>query len=86
VAVNHGSTLVFSTTVGGDRGANAAADAGSRTVGIMTYDVRSVYVFLGMRKGIRVEIHDIKERTIIEIISIRRSQRGTNLRAAKSEI
>lgn len=34
-AVSHGSTLVFRTTLGDDRGAKAAADEGSRTVGIM---------------------------------------------------
>jgi hypothetical protein len=36
VAVNHGATLVFRTTFGEDRGAKAAADDGSKTVGIMT--------------------------------------------------
>lgn len=36
VAVNHGSALEFSTTLGDDLGANAAAEAGSRMVGIMT--------------------------------------------------
>lgn len=36
VAVSHGSTLVLSTTFGEDRGANAAADEGSKTVGIIT--------------------------------------------------
>ena len=35
VAVNHGSTLVLRTTVGGDRGAKAAAEAGKRAVGIL---------------------------------------------------
>lgn len=35
VAVSHGSTL-FNTTFGDDRGAKAAADAGSKTVGILT--------------------------------------------------
>jgi len=34
VAVNHGSTFVFRTTFGGDRGANAAADAGNNIVGM----------------------------------------------------
>lgn len=34
VAVNHGSTLVLRTTFGGDRGANAAAEAGNSIVGI----------------------------------------------------
>jgi hypothetical protein len=36
VAVSHGSILVFNTTFGEDRGAKAAADDGSRTVGITT--------------------------------------------------
>lgn len=36
VAVSHGTTFRFSTTLGDDRGANAAADEGSKTVGIMT--------------------------------------------------
>lgn len=36
VAVSQGSTLVFNTTLGEDRGANAAADDGSKTVGMMT--------------------------------------------------
>lgn len=36
VAVNHGATLVVNTTFGEDRGAKAAADDGSKTVGIMT--------------------------------------------------
>lgn len=36
VAVSHGSILVFNTTFGEDRGAKAAADDGSRTVGIAT--------------------------------------------------
>lgn len=36
VAVNQGSTLVFNTTFGDDRGAKAAAEDGSNTVGIMT--------------------------------------------------
>ena len=35
VAVSQGSTLVLRTTLGDDRGANAAADAGSSTVGMM---------------------------------------------------
>lgn len=35
VCVNHGATLVFKTTFGEDRGAKAAADDGSKTVGIM---------------------------------------------------
>jgi hypothetical protein len=35
VAVSHGSALVFRTTLGADRGANAAADAGNRFIGIM---------------------------------------------------
>lgn len=35
VAVNQGSALVFSTTLGADRGAKAAADAGNRFIGIM---------------------------------------------------
>ena len=35
VAVNHGSALVFRTTLGADRGAKAAADAGNRFIGIM---------------------------------------------------
>lgn len=34
-AVSHGSTLRFKTTFGDDRGAKAAADEGSKTVGIM---------------------------------------------------
>ena len=34
VAVNQGSTLVFKTTVGGDRGAKAAAEAGNSCIGI----------------------------------------------------
>lgn len=34
VAVNQGSTFVFKTTFGGDRGANAAADAGNNIVGM----------------------------------------------------
>jgi hypothetical protein len=37
VAVNHGSTLLFSTTLQVDRGANAAAEAGNNIVGIMSY-------------------------------------------------
>lgn len=36
VAVNQGATLVFRTTFGEDRGAKAAAEDGSKTVGIMT--------------------------------------------------
>ena len=36
VAVSHGSTLVFRTTVGWDLGANAAAEAGSNMLGIAT--------------------------------------------------
>jgi hypothetical protein len=36
VAVNHGATFLFSTTFGDDLGAKAAADDGSKTVGIMT--------------------------------------------------
>jgi hypothetical protein len=36
VAVNQGSILVFNTTFGDERGANAAAEDGSKTVGIMT--------------------------------------------------
>lgn len=35
VAVNHGSTLVLSTIVGGALGAKAAAEAGNKTVGIV---------------------------------------------------
>jgi hypothetical protein len=35
VAVSHGSILAFSTTFGEDRGAKAAADEGSKTVGII---------------------------------------------------
>lgn len=35
VAVNQGSILAFKTTLGEDRGANAAAEEGSKTVGIM---------------------------------------------------
>lgn len=35
VAVNHGSTLELRTTLGAERGAKAAADAGSRVIGIM---------------------------------------------------
>jgi hypothetical protein len=35
VTVNHGSALVFRTTLGADRGAKAAADAGNRFIGIM---------------------------------------------------
>ena len=35
VAVSHGSALVFRTTLGADRGANAAADAGNRFISIM---------------------------------------------------
>jgi len=35
VTVNHGSTLVLSTTFGADRGAKAAAEAGNNIVGIM---------------------------------------------------
>jgi hypothetical protein len=38
VAVNHGSTREFSTTLGDDLGAKAAADAGNKTVGIMTWE------------------------------------------------
>lgn len=34
VAVNHGSTLVFRTMLGGDRGAKAAAEAGNNVIGI----------------------------------------------------
>lgn len=36
VAVSHGATFLFKTTLGEDRGAKAAAEDGSRTVGIMT--------------------------------------------------
>jgi hypothetical protein len=36
VAVNHGATFEVKTTFGEDRGAKAAADEGSKTVGIMT--------------------------------------------------
>lgn len=36
VAVSQGSTFRFRTTLGEDRGAKAAADDGSNTVGIMT--------------------------------------------------
>lgn len=39
VAVNHGSTFVFRTTFGGDRGANAAADAGNSMVGITVVSI-----------------------------------------------
>jgi hypothetical protein len=35
VAVSHGSALVLRTTLGADRGAKAAADAGNRFIGIM---------------------------------------------------
>ncbi len=35
VTVNHGSTLELRTTLGADRGAKAAAEAGSNMVGIM---------------------------------------------------
>lgn len=35
VAVNHGSTLELRTTLGAERGAKAAADAGNNMVGIM---------------------------------------------------
>lgn len=35
VTVNHGSTREFNTTFGDDLGAKAAADAGSRIVGIL---------------------------------------------------
>jgi hypothetical protein len=35
VAVSHGSIREFSTTFGEDRGAKAAADEGSKIVGIM---------------------------------------------------
>jgi len=34
VAVNHGSTLVFRTMLGGERGAKAAAEAGNNVIGI----------------------------------------------------
>lgn len=36
VAVSHGATFLFNTTFGEDRGAKAAAEDGSKTVGIMT--------------------------------------------------
>lgn len=36
VAVNQGATFLFNTTFGEDRGAKAAAEDGSKTVGIMT--------------------------------------------------
>lgn len=35
VAVSHGSTLELSTTLGAERGAKAAAEAGNNIVGIM---------------------------------------------------
>ena len=41
VAVNHGSTLVFSTILGEDRGAKAAAEAGNNVIG-MAGDVSKV--------------------------------------------
>lgn len=37
VCVNHGSTFELRTTVGADRGAKAAAEAGSREIGIATF-------------------------------------------------
>ena len=40
VAVNHGSTLEFRTTLGAERGAKAAADAGNNMVGIMVVVLR----------------------------------------------
>lgn len=42
VAVNHGATFLFSTTFGEERGAKAAAEEGSKTVGIMTCELRWV--------------------------------------------
>lgn len=49
-AVNQGSTLAFRTTLGEDRGAKAAAEDGSNTVGMIMilcarrgiYDIRSL--------------------------------------------
>lgn len=35
VAVSHGSTVLLSTTVGGDRGAKGEAVLGSKTLGIV---------------------------------------------------
>lgn len=55
VAVSHGSTFVFSTTFGDDRGAKAAAEAGSKTVGIMTArEGSSVCTWTSMMSVIRI--------------------------------
>lgn len=47
VAVSHGSILVLNTTFGDDRGAKAAADDGSKTVGIIKRTPRRLY-YIGM--------------------------------------
>ena len=46
VAVSQGSTLEFSTTLHVDRGAKAAAEAGSNIVGIMSYRFYAVDALL----------------------------------------
>lgn len=43
VAVNQGSAFVLRTTLGADRGAKAAADAGNRFIGIMVVGVVEVF-------------------------------------------
>ena len=50
VAVNHGATFLFKTTLGEDRGANAAAEDGSMTVGIMTLVVKKRDTFGVLRR------------------------------------
>lgn len=40
VTVNQGSTVVFSTTVGGERGAKGAAVSGNRRAGILVIYIK----------------------------------------------
>lgn len=62
-AVNQGSTLAFRTTLGEDRGAKAAAEDGSNTVGMMmmilcaakdVYDIRRLCFCFFFRRDIRL--------------------------------
>lgn len=53
VAVNHGSTLEFSTIFGVARGAKAAAEAGKRVIGI-------VMLFDEEESGAEVDIYERK--------------------------
>lgn len=64
VAVNHGSTLEFSTIFGVARGAKAAAEAGKRVIGIVTswwggdQELKSVYINENTKK--QVDINHIQ--------------------------